>query len=100
MEKTPMGAYTQGDFGLFRDGESWRRLLFSGQEGPMQRIAESLTEKMQSLTSEQLAEVEEFVESLQGWEESRALSRAAATLSEPAFAAVWSNPEDDVYDAL
>jgi hypothetical protein len=28
------------------------------------------------------------------------LARAAAAASAPAFAAVWSNPEDDVYDAL
>jgi hypothetical protein len=66
----------------------------------MPRIADSLTEKMQTLTAEQLAEVEGFVESLQGWEQDRALSRAAAALSEPTFAKVWSNPEDDVYDAL
>jgi hypothetical protein len=30
----------------------------------------------------------------------RALTRAAAATSEPAFAAIWNNPEDDVYDAL
>ena len=66
----------------------------------MQRIAESLAEKMQTLTSEQLAEVEGFVESLQGWEQNRALSRAASELSEPAFATIWNNPEDDVYDDL
>jgi hypothetical protein len=32
--------------------------------------------------------------------EERALTRAAAAASAPAFAEVWSNPEDDVYDAL
>jgi PHD/YefM family antitoxin component YafN of YafNO toxin-antitoxin module len=30
----------------------------------------------------------------------RALVRAGAEVSAPAFAAVWNNPEDDVYDAL
>jgi hypothetical protein len=30
----------------------------------------------------------------------RELTRGAAEASAPAFAAVWSNPEDDVYDAL
>jgi hypothetical protein len=29
-----------------------------------------------------------------------ALTRRAAEASAPAFAAVWDNPEDDVYDAL
>jgi hypothetical protein len=33
-------------------------------------------------------------------EQERALTRAAAVASVPAFAAVWNNPEDDVYDAL
>jgi hypothetical protein len=33
-------------------------------------------------------------------EQERALSRAAAVASAPAFAEVWNNPEDDVYDAL
>jgi hypothetical protein len=28
------------------------------------------------------------------------LARAAAALSAPAFAEIWSNPEDDVYDAV
>jgi len=30
----------------------------------------------------------------------RALTRGAAEASAPVFAAIWSNPEDDVYDAL
>jgi hypothetical protein len=33
-------------------------------------------------------------------ERERQLTRGAAEASAPAFAAVWSNPEDDVYDAL
>jgi len=28
------------------------------------------------------------------------LSHTSASHSEPAFAAVWNNPEDDAYDAL
>jgi len=32
--------------------------------------------------------------------EERELTRGAAEASAPAFAVVWSNPEDDVYDAL
>jgi hypothetical protein len=30
----------------------------------------------------------------------RALTRAATAASAPAFAEIWNNPEDDVYDAL
>jgi hypothetical protein len=63
-------------------------------------LAERLTEKIHSLSSAQLAEVERFVESLQGWERDRELAYAAIALSAPSFAKVWNNPEDDVYDAL
>jgi len=33
-------------------------------------------------------------------ERERELTRAAAAASAPAFAEIWNNPEDDVYDAL
>jgi hypothetical protein len=32
-------------------------------------------------------------------EQERALTAAFAAASAPAFAVVWSNPEDDIYDA-
>ena len=60
----------------------------------------NLDEKLQSLSSEQIADVEDFVEFLRFRGQERALSRAGAAASEPAFEAVWGNPEDDVYDAL
>jgi hypothetical protein len=60
----------------------------------------NLAEKIQTLSSEQIAEVEDFVEFLRFRGQERALSRAGAAASEPAFEAVWNNPEDDVYDAL
>jgi hypothetical protein len=66
----------------------------------MQTVADRLTEKLHTLTNPQLAEVESFVTSLQAWEHHHDTARVAAPLSEPAFAAVWNNPEDEVYDAL
>jgi len=66
----------------------------------MEQTADSLTEKIHSLSSTQLAEVERFVESLQAWERDRHAARIAADLSTPALAEVWSNPEDEAYDAL
>lgn len=66
----------------------------------MSRNPVHLVEKIQSLSSEQIAEVEAFVEFLHSRSQDRALAHAAAGLSEPAFERVWSNPEDDVYDAL
>ncbi len=61
---------------------------------------QALIEKINALPTDRLAEVEDFVDFLRSRDQERALSRAAATASAPAFAAVWENPEDDVYDAL
>jgi hypothetical protein len=40
------------------------------------------------------------VDFLRSKDQDRALFRAASAASEPAFAAVSNNPEDDAYDAL
>jgi len=61
---------------------------------------EALSQKLETLSSEQIHEVDAFVDSLRYHAEDRAFVRAASAMSEPAFAAVWDNPEDDVYDAL
>ena len=55
---------------------------------------------MQTLSEEQLAEVEEFIEFLRFRAQEHEVTRAAAAASEPAFHTVWNNPEDDAYDAL
>jgi hypothetical protein len=61
---------------------------------------EALVDKIRALPPERVAEVEDFVDFLRLRERERALTRAAAAASEPVFAAIWNNPEDDVYDAL
>jgi hypothetical protein len=66
----------------------------------MNRNGGNLAEKIQSLSSEQIAEVEAFAEFLQVRGQDRVLARAASAASEPALERVWSNPEDDVYDAF
>jgi hypothetical protein len=66
----------------------------------MNSIADTLTEKIHSLSAEQIAEVEDFVEFVRLRGQQRTLSRAAAAVSSPAFEAVWDNPEDAAYDAL
>ncbi len=66
----------------------------------MNRPASNLAEKLDDLSPEQIAAVEEFVEFLRLRGQDRALARAAAAASAPAFEAVWNNPEDDVYDAI
>ena len=60
----------------------------------------ALIEKIEALPSERIAEIEAFVDYIRLREEERALVRAAAATSSATFAAIWNNPEDDVYDAL
>jgi len=59
-----------------------------------------LIAKIQALPAERIAEIEDFVAFIAAREQDRALTCAASTASMPAFAAVWTNPEDDAYDAL
>jgi hypothetical protein len=66
----------------------------------MNRLASNLAEKLDTLSPEQVSAVDEFVEFLRARGQDRAVTQATAALSEPAFGAVWNNPEDDVYDAL
>jgi hypothetical protein len=44
--------------------------------------------------------VDDFIEFLRLRSQERDLMRSATALSAAAFEAVWSNPEDDAYDAL
>jgi hypothetical protein len=66
----------------------------------MNSNASTLTEKIQSLSAEQIIEVEDFVEFVRLRGQERGLIRAASAVSAPAFEAVWNNPEDAAYDAL
>jgi hypothetical protein len=66
----------------------------------MNSNVDTLSEKIQTLSAEQIAELEDFVEFLRFRGQERELTRAAAAVSARAFEAVWNNPEDDVYDAL
>ncbi len=61
---------------------------------------QALIAKLNALPTDRLHEVEDFVDFLRSRDQDRALFRAASAASEPAFAAIWNNPEDDVYDAL
>ena len=62
--------------------------------------AKSLIEKITGLPADRISEVEDFVDFLSERERSVALVRASAGASTAAFAAVWENPEDAVYDDL
>ena len=59
---------------------------------------DQLLQKISRLPASRVAEVEDFVDFLAQRDGDRRLAHAAAAGSEPAFAKVWDNPEDDVYD--
>jgi hypothetical protein len=61
---------------------------------------DQLIEKISRLPPERVAEVEDFVDFLTERDTDRQLVRAAAAASETAFAKVWDNPEDEIYDRL
>jgi hypothetical protein len=61
---------------------------------------QALIEKIQTLSPDRVAEVEDFVDFIRLRDQERTLTWDAASASAPAFAAIWSNTEDDCYDAL
>jgi len=58
-----------------------------------------LIEKIKALSPDRIAEVIDFVDFL-AHRDDTLLVEAAAKISEPAFAAVWNNPDDPEYDNL
>ncbi len=59
----------------------------------------ALMEKIESLPDERIPEIEDFVDFIR-MREARALRRAFASASEPAFAKAWDNPQDSIYDSV
>lgn len=60
----------------------------------------ALIEKIRALPADRIAEIEDFTDFISLRERERALTRAAAEASAPTFVAIWSNRDDDAYDAL
>ena len=58
-----------------------------------------LIEKIKALPPDKIAEVVDFVDFL-AHRGDRLLVEAASRIAEPAFAAVWDNPDDAEYDNL
>ncbi len=61
---------------------------------------ERVRDKLEHLAPERLAEVEDFIDFLRERDHDRRLSRDYTQASETAFAKVWDNDEDAVYDEL
>ena len=59
-----------------------------------------IMDKLQRLSPEKIAKVEDFVDFLQQRELENQMTQAAAQVAEPSFQSVWDNSEDAVYDRL
>ncbi|MBB6145064.1 hypothetical protein HNQ77_003020 [Silvibacterium bohemicum] len=66
----------------------------------MSQSQRNLAEEIETLSSDERAEVERFLDTLMFRNQERVTARIATSVSEPAFEKIWSNPEDDIYDAL
>ena len=60
---------------------------------------ETVVKKLETLSPDRVAEVEDFIDFLQSRAE-RSLIESGASASEEVFAKVWENPEDAEYDRL
>lgn len=66
----------------------------------MQPQIEQMLEKLERLSPDRLAEVDDFIDFLRERDQDQRLRRDYARASEAAFAKVWDNDEDAVYDEL
>ncbi|HEX5235383.1 MAG TPA: hypothetical protein VFW25_08640 [Silvibacterium sp.] len=66
----------------------------------MRQNSRSTAERIQTLSAEQVAQVEDFIDFLRFRAQEREITRGATALSESSFQTIWANPEDDAYDAL
>jgi hypothetical protein len=66
----------------------------------MQPQVQHMVEKLEHLSPDRLAEVDDFIDFLQQRDQGNRLRRDFAHLSEAAFAKLWNNDEDAIYDQL
>ena len=64
----------------------------------MTATAMALIEKIEQLSPQRRAEVEDFVDFLRAREDAQRLTRDVAQAGEASFSAVWDNDEDAAYD--
>lgn len=66
----------------------------------MQPQVEHMLEKLEHLSPERLAEVEDFIDFLRQRDQDRRLRQDYARTSEETFSKVWENNDDAIYDTL
>ncbi|PZN83408.1 MAG: toxin-antitoxin system, antitoxin component, Xre family protein [Candidatus Methylumidiphilus alinenensis] len=59
-----------------------------------------VVEKLQHLSPKRLAEADDFIDFIQLRDQSDSLRRDFALASEAAFAKIWDNDDDAIYDKL
>lgn len=66
----------------------------------MQLPLEHVTQKLRALSTERVAEVEDFIDFLRERDEQRGLVQATLAVSERSLNAIWDNDADAAYDRL
>lgn len=66
----------------------------------MQPQVEHMLEKLEHLSPDRLAEVEDFIDFLQQRDQDKRLRQDFTQASEDAFNKVWANDDDAIYDSL
>ena len=66
----------------------------------MQPQVQHVLEKLEHLSPDRLAEVEDFIDFLQQRDQDKRLRQDFAQASETAFNKVWDNDDDAIYDKL
>lgn len=66
----------------------------------MQPQVEHMLEKLEHLSPERLAEVEDFIDFLNQRDQGKRLRQDYAHASEETFSKAWDNDDDAIYDTL
>lgn len=66
----------------------------------MQPQIQHMLEKLEHLSPNRLAEVDDFIDFLQQRDQDKRLRQDFASASQAAFTRVWDNDEDAIYDKL
>ncbi|MEJ2693186.1 MAG: toxin-antitoxin system, antitoxin component, Xre family protein [Candidatus Thiodiazotropha sp.] len=66
----------------------------------MQPQVQHMLEKLEHLSPERLAEIEDFIDFLNQRDQDKHLRQDYAQVSEDAFSKVWDNDDDAIYDSL
>lgn len=66
----------------------------------MQPQVQHMLEKLEHLSPERLAEIEDFIDFLSQRDQDKRLRQDYAQASEDAFTKVWDNDDDAIYDSL